>query len=76
VPNTGEVKLDTKVKSAEVYLNGSLAGTAGKLKSMWLPLGTYNIEIREPGRPPFAQRIYVVAGKTLQLHPDAVEARP
>ena len=74
-PNAGEVKLDTKVKDAQVFLNGSLAGTAGKLKSFWLPTGTYHIEIREPGRPPFAQQIYVVPGKTLQLHPDPVEVR-
>ena len=75
-PNAGEVKLDTKVKNADVFLNGSLAGTSGKLKTMWLPSGTYNIEIREPGRAPFAQRIFVVPGKTILLHPDPVEVRP
>ena len=69
-PNAGEVKIDTKVKEAEVFINGSLAGTAGKLKTMTLPAGSYNIEVREPGRSPFAEKVYVVAGKTIHLYPD------
>lgn len=69
-PNAGEVKIDTKVKEAEVFINGSLAGTAGKLKKMTLPAGSYNIEVREPGRSPFGEKVYVVAGKTIHLYPD------
>src|SRR5579864_3218587 len=61
-PNAGEVKLDTKVKDAEVFINGAFAGTTHQNKSMYLRSGSYNIEIREAGRPSFAQRIYVVAG--------------
>ena len=69
-PNAGEVKIDTKMKESEVYINGSLAGTVGKLKTMTLPAGSYNIEVREPGRPAYSEKVYVVAGKTLHLHPD------
>ena len=69
-PNTGELKLDTNVKEAEVFINGAFAGTAGKLKSMNMHPGTYNIEVRAPGRARFAERVYIVAGKTLKLHPD------
>lgn len=69
-PTMGKVKLDTKVKDAEVFINGSFAGTVGKLKSMWLREGTYNIEVRAAGRTPFAEKVYVVPGKTLHLHPD------
>ena len=69
-PNAGEVKLDTKIKDAEVFINGSYAGTVGKLKTMTLRSGKYKIEIRAPGRTPFEQQIYVVAGKTIKLHPE------
>jgi hypothetical protein len=69
-PNAGEVKLDTKVKDAQVFINGAFAGTTHQNKSMYLRPGSYNIEIREGGRTQFAQKVYVVAGKTLHLHPE------
>jgi len=68
-PNSGEVKLDTKVKDAGVYINGAYAGTTHDNKTMHLRPGQYNIEIRGYGRP-FTERVYVVAGKTLHLHPE------
>jgi opacity protein-like surface antigen len=70
VPNAGEVKLDTKVKDAEVFIDGSYAGTVGQLKTMTMRSGNYSIEIRAPGRTPFEQKIHVVAGKTMKLRPD------
>jgi hypothetical protein len=70
VPNAGQVKLDTKVKDAQVFVNGSYAGTAGKLKTMWMRPGTYTIEIKAPGRPRYAEKIYVIAGKKITLNPD------
>ena len=69
-PNAGELKLDTNFKDAEVFINGAFAGTAGKLKSMYMRPGAYNIELRAPGRARYAERVYIVAGKTLKLHPD------
>ena len=69
-PNAGEVKIDTKVKDAQVFINGAYAGTTHQNKSMYLRPGSYNIEIREAGRPNFAERVYVVANKTLHLHPE------
>ncbi len=75
-PNAGELKLETNMKDAEVFINGAFAGTAGKLKSMYMRPGAYNIELRAPGRTRFAERVYIVAGKTLKLRPDLrVEAR-
>ena len=68
--NSGEVKLDTKVKDAQVFINGAYAGTTKENKSMHLRPGTYNVEIREAGRTQFAEKVYVVAGKTLKLHPE------
>ena len=68
--NTGEVKLDTKVKDAGVFINGAYAGTTHQNKSMHLRPGSYNIEIREAGSARFTEKVYVVAGKTLHLHPE------
>ena len=45
-PNAGEVKLDTKVKDAGVFINGAYAGTTHDNKTMHLRPGTYNIEIQ------------------------------
>jgi hypothetical protein len=36
---------------------------------MHLRPGTYNVEIRELGATKFVERVYVVPGKTLHLHP-------
>lgn len=68
-PNLGEVKLDTKVRDAQVFINGSYSGTTHENKTMWLRPGSYNIEIRELGQTPFSQKIFVVTGKTMHLHP-------
>ena len=69
-PNAGEIKLDTKVKDAQVFINGAYAGTTHQNKSMYLRPGSYNIEIREAGRTRYAEKVYVVAGKTLHLRPE------
>jgi ABC-type glycerol-3-phosphate transport system substrate-binding protein len=69
-PNAGEVKLDTKVKDAQVFINGAYAGTTKDNKTMHLRPGSYNIEIRENGQTPFAQQVFVASGKTLHLHPE------
>lgn len=69
-PNAGEVKLDTKVKDAQVFINGAYAGTTKDNKTMHLRPGSYNIEIREGGQTPFAQQVYVAAGKTIHLQPE------
>ena len=68
-PNAGEVKLDTKVKDAQVFIDGSYAGTTKDNKTMHLRPGTYGIEIREGGQVAFTQQVYVVAGKTIHLEP-------
>ncbi len=75
-PNTGEVKIDTKIKDAQVFIDGAYAGTTGKLKTMHLRPGSYNIELRATGLPKYAEKVYVVAGKTVHVNPGYVpEAR-
>ena len=68
--NSGQVKLETKVKDAQVFIDGAYAGTTKQNKSMYLRPGSYNIEIRTAGQRRFAERVYVVAGKTLKLRPE------
>ena len=68
-PNAGQVKLDTKVKDAQVFVNGAFAGTVGGLKTMRLRPGTYTFELRAPGRARYAEKIYVIAGKKITLNP-------
>jgi hypothetical protein len=68
-PNAGEVKLDTKEKDAQVFINGAYAGTTKENKTMHLRPGDYNIEIREGGQSAFNEQVYVAAGKTIHLEP-------
>ena len=66
-PNSGEVKLDTKLKDASVFINGSFAGSTHDNKTMHLRPGKYNIEIREGAQTLLGENVFVVAGKTLHL---------
>ncbi len=68
-PNSGEVKIDTKVKDAQVFINGSYAGTTHDNKTMHLRPGSYNVQIREGERTAFNESVYVALGKTVHLHP-------
>ena len=69
-PYAGEVKLNTKVKDAGVFINGAYAGTTHQNKTIHLRPGTYTIEIKEAGSVRYTEKIYVVAGKTLHLQPE------
>jgi len=68
-PATGTIKFDTSNKDAGVFVQGGYAGTVGKLKSLHLRPGTYNIEVRAAGTPTYSQRVYVAAGKTVHINP-------
>jgi hypothetical protein len=70
-PQVGEVKIVTKRKGDSIYIDGGYAGVTGKLKSIPLRAGTHTIELRNAGGHTLhQQRVYVIAGKTLKLHPD------
>ena len=76
-PTTGAVKFDSKAKDAAVYVNGAYAGTIGKLKTMNLRPGSYEIEVRTAQGTQFEQKVYITAGKTLHLNPDLhAQAQP
>jgi hypothetical protein len=65
----GTVKIDSKAKLAEVFINGSYAGLVKDNKTMHLRQGNYTIEIRNGGETTFSENVYVTAGKTLHITP-------
>ena len=67
--NSGQVRIETKLKDADVFINGAYAGTTKDNKNMHLSPGRYTIEVRHGGQTTFSEKVYVVAGKTLHLHP-------
>ncbi|MFN7925682.1 MAG: hypothetical protein U0Q16_36620 [Bryobacteraceae bacterium] len=69
-PIGGQVKIDTKLKDAQVFINGGYAGTVKDVKSMWIRPGAYDLEVRAPSGEKFATRIFVVNGKTMHVRPD------
>jgi hypothetical protein len=69
-PNTGAIKVDTKVKDAEIFIDGAYAGNTKNDKTLHLRPGTYNVQIREAGQTQYNQSVYVTAGKTLHIHPE------
>jgi hypothetical protein len=48
---------------------GAFAGATHDAESMHPRPGSYNIEIREAGQTRYAERVFVVPGRTLHLHP-------
>ncbi len=65
----GKVKIQTQLKDAEVFVDGAYAGTTSQTKDMWLRSGAHDIEVRAAGHPKYAERVYVLSGKTLKLSP-------
>ena len=68
-PRTGEIKIDTKVKDAEVWINGAFAGTVKDAHTLHLRPGSYNVEVRHDGQDVLSEQVLVTAGKTTHLHP-------
>jgi hypothetical protein len=67
--NLGEVKIETKSKTDEVFVNGAFAGVTKDMKSFHLRPGAYNIEVRHDGSPALQEKVFVAAGKTIHLQP-------
>jgi hypothetical protein len=65
----GQVQIKSPDGNAQVYINGSLAGSAHDLKRFFLVPGTYNIELRN-GSDVQKQRVYVIANRTLKIEFD------
>jgi hypothetical protein len=69
-PNAGKVKLDTKMKDAQVYVDGGYAGKVAQLGTFPLRAGTHDVELRAAdGQTLFQEHVDVIAGKTVTLKP-------
>jgi hypothetical protein len=64
---TGTVKLENALKSDSVYINGSYAGSAKELHSIYLDPGSYTITVKSNGKTIVDRQVYVVTGKTIKL---------
>ena len=69
-PSTGAVKFDTHDKAASVFVNGAFVGAVGDVKTLNLKPGTYEIQVSEPGRASFDEKVFVGLGKTVKIRPE------
>lgn len=70
-PAPGKVKIVTNTKGNSIYVDGGFAGYTGKLKKFELRPGPHQIEVRDAsGHAFYAERVNVLVGKTVDLHPD------
>jgi hypothetical protein len=67
-PNTGEVKIDTDMKDASLYIDGGFVGPVRKFKKVELRPGNHDIELRDTsGSRLFDRRVQVIVGKSIEL---------
>jgi len=69
----GEVHIKSPNSNAQIYINGSFAGRAHDLKTIYLAPGTYNVEQRI-GSDVQKERIYVLANRSLKIEFDKAGA--
>ena len=63
----GELKIDTKSKEDEIFINGAFAGSTRDSKTFHLRPGTYTVEVRQGGQPQVNEQVFMAAGKTLHV---------
>jgi len=69
-PNTGEVKIDTHLKDASLYVDGGYVGPVSKFKKFSLSPGNHDIELRDSsGGQIFNRQVQVLVGKSVELRP-------
>ena len=67
-PQSGEVKIESHLKDASVYIDGGFVGSTGKSSKFHLRLGNHDIEVRNrAGQTLFHERVQVLAGKTVDI---------
>src|SRR5262245_22201690 len=68
--STGEVKIDTHLRNASVYVDRGYVGPINKFKKFQLTPGNHDIEIRDhSGETIFRERVQVIVNKTVELRP-------
>ena len=67
-PRAGDVKIQTHLKDASIYVDGGFVGRTGKLKNFSLQPGNHDVEVRDyNGRMLFHDRVHVLAGRTVEI---------
>ena len=67
-PATGEVKIDSHLKDAAVYVDGGYVGPLHKFKRFGLRPGNHDIEMRDAGgRVVFNERVQVIVDRTVEI---------
>jgi hypothetical protein len=67
--NFGEVKLDTHLKDAALYVDGGYAAKVKDAKKFALRPGNHEIEVRNSdGQTIYKEQVAVLAGHTTKLH--------
>jgi hypothetical protein len=65
---TGKVKIKTKEKDAEVFVDGGYAGTVKQLGTFKLKTGKHQLELRHPdGQTFYHEEINVLRGSTIDI---------
>ena len=68
VPMTGDVKINTPIRSGSIYVDGGFVGETGKLKKLSLPAGNHRIEVRDAfGRNVYDNTINVIVGRAVDI---------
>ena len=68
VPSTGEVKINTHLKDASLYVDDGYVGPIDKFKKFHLRPGTHDIEVRDAsGERIFRERVQVILDKTTEI---------
>src|SRR5262245_47433124 len=64
-PSTGEVKIDTHLKDASLFVGGGYVGPIDKFKKFHLRPSNHDIELRDhSGATIFNERVQVILNKT------------
>jgi hypothetical protein len=67
--NYGEVKIDTHLKNADVYIDGGFTASINQSKKFALPAGNHTIELRDhDGQTLDQENVAVTIGRTTKLH--------
>ncbi len=63
----GEIRLQSNLKDADVFIDDAWAGKLKDLKILWLEPGAYNLKVQAENYAPFTVRIYVLSSITLKV---------
>jgi hypothetical protein len=77
---TGELRLQVRPRDAQVFVDGSYAGTVdefdGTFQSLRLEEGEYKVELVQPGYEPLDFDVRITAGEKVTYRGDLIPEQP